>query len=50
MVFEGIRQIYIAPWLVLLPAFFISTLIIGLNFAIDGLTNALGLDAARGLD
>lgn len=50
MVYEGIRQIYIAPWLVLLPAFFISTLIIGLNFAIDGLTNALGLDAARGLD
>ncbi len=50
MVHEGIRQIYIAPWLVLLPAFFISTLVIGLNFAIDGLANALGLDAARGLD
>jgi peptide/nickel transport system permease protein len=49
MVYEGIRQIYIAPWLVLLPAFFISTLVIGLNFATDGLANALGLDAARGL-
>jgi peptide/nickel transport system permease protein len=49
MVYEGVRQIYIAPWLVLLPAFFISTLVIGLNFATDGLANALGLDAARGL-
>jgi len=50
MVYESIRQIYIAPWLVLLPAMFISTLVVGLNFATDGLANALGLDAARGLD
>ena len=50
MVYEGIQQIYFAPWLVLLPAFLISTLVIGLNFATDGLANALGLDAARGLD
>lgn len=50
MVYEGIKQIYFAPWLVLLPAFLISTLVIGLNFATDGLANALGLDAARGLD
>ncbi len=50
MVYEGIHQIYFAPWLVLLPAFLISTLVIGLNFATDGLSNALGLDAARGLD
>lgn len=49
MVSEGVGQIYSAPWLVLLPAFFISTLVIGLNFASDGLANALGLDAARGL-
>jgi len=49
MVSDGVRQIYSAPWLVLLPAFFISTLVIGLNFATDGLANALGLDAARGL-
>ena len=49
MVSDGVRQIYTAPWLVLLPAFFISTLVIGLNFATDGLANALGLDAARGL-
>ncbi len=50
MVYEGIQQIYFAPWLVLLPAFLISTLVIGLSFATDGLANALGLDAARGLD
>ena len=49
MVSDGVNQIYAAPWLVLLPALFISTLVIGLNFASDGLANALGLDAARGL-
>ncbi len=49
MVSEGVGQIYAAPWLILLPAFFISTLVVGLNFASDGLANALGLDAARGL-
>ncbi len=49
MVSEGVNQIYAAPWLVLLPAVFISTLVVGLNFASDGLANALGLDAARGL-
>ena len=49
MVSEAVGQIYVAPWLVLLPAGFISTLVIGLNFASDGLANALGLDAARGL-
>jgi ABC-type dipeptide/oligopeptide/nickel transport system permease subunit len=34
--------------LILMPAVFISTLVVGLNFASDGLANALGLDAARG--
>lgn len=49
MVSESVSQIYAAPWLVLLPAAFISTLVVGLNFASDGLANALGLDASRGL-
>jgi peptide/nickel transport system permease protein len=49
MVSEGVNQIYQAPWLVLVPAVFISTLVVGLNFASDGIANALGLDAARGL-
>jgi peptide/nickel transport system permease protein len=49
MVSDGVDQIYEAPWLVLLPALSISTLVVGLNFASDGLANALGLDAARGM-
>ena len=50
MIAEAVTYIHAAPWLVLLPAAFISTLVIGINFATDGLANALGLDAARGLD
>ncbi len=50
MIAEGVAQIYAAPWLVALPAVFISTLVIGLNFAADGLASALGLDAARGIE
>lgn len=49
MIADGVNQIYYAPWLVLLPAALISSLVIGLNFATEGLANALGLDAARGL-
>ncbi len=49
MIAEAVSYIHTAPWLVLLPAAFISTLVIGINFATDGLANALGLDAARGL-
>ena len=48
MVSEGVGQISFAPWLVLFPAVFISTLVIGLNFASEALANALGMDAARG--
>ncbi len=48
MVSEGVGQISFAPWLVLFPAAFISTLVIGLNFAAEALANALGMDAARG--
>lgn len=50
MIAEAVKTIYAAPWLVLLPSLFISTLVIGLNLASDGLANALGLDAARGLN
>jgi peptide/nickel transport system permease protein len=48
MVSEGVGQISFAPWLVLFPAAFISTLVIGLNFGAEALANALGMDAARG--
>lgn len=50
MISEAVQTIYVAPWLVILPSLFISTLVIGLNLASDGLANALGLDAARGLN
>ncbi len=50
MIAEAVKTIYFAPWLVLLPSIFISTLVVGLNLASDGLANALGLDAARGLN
>jgi peptide/nickel transport system permease protein len=48
MVAEGVGQLAYAPWLVLAPAFFISTLVVGLNFGAEALANALGLDATRG--
>jgi len=48
MVSEGVGQLAFAPWLVLFPAVFISTLVIGLNFGAEALANALGMDAARG--
>jgi peptide/nickel transport system permease protein len=48
MVSEGVGQISFAPWLILCPSVFISTLVLGLNFGAEGLANALGLDAARG--
>jgi peptide/nickel transport system permease protein len=48
MVAEGVGQISFAPWLVVLPAAFISTLVLGLNFGAEALANALGMDAARG--
>jgi peptide/nickel transport system permease protein len=48
MVAEGVGRISFAPWLVVFPAIFISTLVIGLNFGAEALANALGMDAARG--
>lgn len=48
MVSKGVEQLTFAPWLVLAPSVFISTLVVGLNFAAEALANALGLDAARG--
>ncbi|MGE0719962.1 MAG: ABC transporter permease, partial [Alphaproteobacteria bacterium] len=49
MVSEGIRFVHDAPWLVLFPCILISTLVVGVNFAVDGVASALGLDAARGV-
>ncbi len=49
MISEGVKNIHTAPWLILLPAGLISSLVVGLNLASDGLCTALGIDAARGL-
>jgi peptide/nickel transport system permease protein len=48
MVAEGVGQISFAPRLVVFPALFISSLVVGLNFGAEALANALGMDAARG--
>lgn len=50
MVAEGVSQLAFAPWLVLAPALFIATLVVGLNFGAEALARALGLDATRGQD
>lgn len=50
MVSEGVSQLAYAPWLVLAPALFIATLVLGLNFGAEALARALGLDATRGQD
>ena len=48
MVHAGLSAIHSEPWLILVPAVCISTLVIGINFATEGLADAFGLDAARG--
>lgn len=48
MIHAGLSAIHSEPWLILIPALCISTLVIGVNFATEGLADAFGLDAARG--
>ena len=48
MVHAGLSAIHSEPWLILIPALCISSLVIGVNFATEGLADAFGLDAARG--
>lgn len=48
MVHQGLAAIHSEPWLILIPAVCISTLVVGVNFATEGLADAFGLDAARG--
>ena len=49
MVHDGLQSIRSEPWLILAPALCISTLVIGINFATEGVADALGLEAARGV-
>ncbi len=48
MVEDGIGLIGSEPLLVLAPALAITSLVLGINLAAEGLADALGLDAARG--
>lgn len=49
MIHEGLPSIRSEPWLILAPALCISSLVIGINFSVEGLADALGLEAARGI-
>jgi peptide/nickel transport system permease protein len=48
MVEDAMALLDSEPHLVLAPALAISTLVLGINLAAEGLAEALGLDAARG--
>ncbi|CAH0200843.1 ABC transporter permease [Roseomonas sp. CECT 9278] len=48
MVEDGMALLESEPALVLAPALCIATLVLGINLAAEGLSDALGLDAARG--
>lgn len=49
MIHDGLSSIRSEPWLILVPALCISTLVVAIAFATDGLADALGLEAARGV-
>jgi peptide/nickel transport system permease protein len=48
MVHDGLASIRSQPWVILAPALCISTLVIGINFATEGIADSLGLEDARG--
>ncbi len=48
MIRDGLTSMRSEPWLVLAPAVMISSLVIAINVATEGVAGALGLDAARG--
>lgn len=48
MIAENRRALAYAPWCTLYPIMAISSLVIGVNLAIDGLANALGVDRVNG--
>lgn len=46
MVQEAMSVVFTDPWFLLLPALALSSLIIGVNFAVDGLARAYGVSGA----
>lgn len=47
MVQEAMGVIFTDPWFLLLPAIMLSSLIIGVNFMVDGLSRAFGITTAE---
>lgn len=47
MVQEAMGVVFTDPWFLLLPAFMLSSLIIGVNFMVDGLSRAFGITTAE---
>lgn len=47
MVQEAMGVVFTDPWFLILPAAMLSSLIIGINFAVDGVARAHGLEAAE---
>lgn len=47
MVQEAMTVVFTDPWFVILPAIALSSLIIGINFAVDGLARAYGVVGAE---
>ncbi len=48
MVQEAMGVVSTDPWFLLLPALMPASLIVGLNFLVDGMARALGADAGGG--
>jgi peptide/nickel transport system permease protein len=48
MIQSGLQSIRSEPWLILTPAICISSLVIGINLATEGIADLVGLEAARG--
>ena len=47
MVQEAMVVVFTDPWFLILPAIALSSLIIGINFAVDGLARAYGISAVE---
>ena len=49
MVHDGLQSIRSQPWLILVPAGCITSLVVGVNFATEGVVDAFGMEHARGV-
>ena len=47
MVQEAMGVVYTDPWFLMLPAVALSSLILGINFMVDGLARAFGISTSE---